>query len=75
MEDQEVTIKKDKDRGKNWTDEEIYELIEIWSDDEIQSQLEGSHRNQHVYKISGLMKEKGYNRTLDQCRQKVKKRV
>ena len=52
----------------------VYELIEVWSDDTIQDQLEGSHRNQQVYKkISKILAEKGYTRMCDQCRQKVKK--
>ena len=62
------------ERGRNWTEEEVYELIDVWSDDIIQSQLEGSQRNQHVYKkISQKLQEKGYERTWDQCRQKMKK--
>ena len=77
QEDSTVVKEKDKrnnDRGKNWSDEEVYELIEVWSDDTIQEQLEGSHRNQQVYKkISKTLAEKGYTRTWDQCRQKVKK--
>ena len=57
----------------NWSDEEVYKLIEVWSDDTIQDQLEGSHRNQQVYKkISETLAQKGYTRTWDQCRQKVK---
>ena len=77
QEDSTVVKEKDKrnnDRGKNWSNEEVYELIEVWSDDTIQEQLEGSHRNQQVYKkISKTLAEKGYTRTWDQCRQKVKK--
>ena len=79
MDEQEAAVqvkKQDKgsDRGKNWSDEEVYDLIDIWSDDTVQEQLEGSRRNQHIYsKISERMKEKGYTRTMDQCRQKMKK--
>ena len=35
-------------RGRNWGDDEVYELIAVWSDDTIQCELEGSQRNQHV---------------------------
>ena len=38
------------DQGRNWCDEEVRALISVWSDDVIQGELEGTHRNQHVYK-------------------------
>uniref|UniRef100_A0A1X7TPP6 Myb/SANT-like DNA-binding domain-containing protein n=1 Tax=Amphimedon queenslandica TaxID=400682 RepID=A0A1X7TPP6_AMPQE len=61
-------------RGRNWGDDEVYELIAVWSDDTIQCELEGSQRNQHVYKkISEHLSNKGFRRTWDQCREKIKK--
>jgi len=57
-----------------WQDEEVYKLIELWGDDVIQSQLEGCKHNREVYeKISKAMKEAGYNKSSDQCRDKAKK--
>ena len=45
MDEQEASVQikkqdKDSDRGKNWSDEEVYDLIDIWSDDTVQEQLE-----------------------------------
>ena len=62
------------DRGCNWSDKEIRALISVWSDDVIQAELEGAHRNQHVYKkMSAELGKLGYRRTWDKCRDKVKK--
>ena len=61
-------------RGRNWGDDEVYELIAVWSDDTIQCELEGSQRNQHVYKkISEHLSKQGFRRTWDQCREKIRK--
>ena len=60
-------------RGKNWSDEETIELISLWSDDVVQEQLEGP-RNKDVYqRISAKLLEKGFQRSIAQCREKVKK--
>jgi len=60
--------------GSTWNKEETLRLIEIWGDDRIQAQLEGAHRNRNVYmKIAREMSEAGYQRTLEQCRDKIKK--
>ena len=57
-----------------WTDNEIFNLIEIWGNETIQEQLEGCRRNREVFeKISKLMHEVGYERTGTQCREKIKK--
>ena len=62
-----------KQRG-TWNKETTLSLIEIWGDDRIQAQLEGAHRNRNVYlKIARQMSEAGYQRTLEQCRDKIKK--
>lgn len=58
----------------NWTREEVFKLISIWSDATIQEQLEGCHRNSQVYKkISDDLHSAGFARTLEQCREKIKK--
>ena len=57
-----------------WSREETLRLIEIWGDDRIQAQLEGVHRNQDVFtKIAREMSESGFERTFQQCRDKLKK--
>ena len=56
-----------------WSKEETLRLIEIWGDDRIQAQLE-VHRNQDVFtKIAREMSESGFERTFQQCRDKLKK--
>ena len=32
-----------------WTDEETLKLIEIWSEDKIQEELDGCKKNKHIY--------------------------
>ena len=57
-----------------WSKEETLRLMEIWGDDRIQAQLEGTHRNNDVYtKIAREMSEAGFERTFQQCRDKLKK--
>ena len=57
-----------------WTKEETLKLIELWSYEDIQAQLEGCKRNQQVYeKIASLMQKEGFTRTYQQCREKIKK--
>ena len=60
-------------RCRNWCEEEIRALISVWTDDIIQAEFGGTHRNQHVYKkISAEQEKLGYRRTWDKCRDKVK---
>ena len=61
------------DRGRNWSDSEVRALISVWSDDVIQAELAGAHRNQHVYKMSAELEKLGCRITWDKCRDKVKK--
>lgn len=62
------------ERGSNWTDPEIVELLQLWSDESVQLELESSLRNQRVFdRIAHVLREKGIYRTGDQCREKIKK--
>ncbi|XP_029008960.1 1-aminocyclopropane-1-carboxylate synthase-like protein 1 [Betta splendens] len=62
------------ERGSNWTDPEIVELLQLWSDESVQLELESSLRNQRVFdRIAHILREKGIYRTGDQCREKIKK--
>ena len=60
-------------RGTTWSTVETLCLIDCWSEDEIETDLSGVHRNRHVYsKISYKMREHGYLRSWDACRNKIK---
>ncbi|XP_026997033.1 zinc finger and SCAN domain-containing protein 29-like [Tachysurus fulvidraco] len=62
------------EKTEPWQSKETKTLIGIWSEDEVQRELEGSVRNQKVFqKISQRMWELGYNRSPDRCRVKIKK--
>ena len=57
-----------------WSDAEVFKLIELWGEQGIQKQLEGSKRNKHVYeKLSSELAKHGIEKTGEQCRSKVKK--
>ena len=57
-----------------WTNAEVFKLIEVWSEEGIQEQLEGSKRNKRIYeKLSSKLRKDGYNKTGEQCHSKVKK--
>lgn len=57
-----------------WTKQETLKLIKIWGRENIQAQLEGCKRNQEVYKkIARELQSEGYERTFQQCREKIKK--
>ena len=58
----------------NWTEGEMLCLIRLWGEDSIQAQIEGCRRNREVFaRLAGQMREEGYDRTGDQCREKIKK--
>ncbi|KAF4081881.1 hypothetical protein AMELA_G00145480 [Ameiurus melas] len=62
------------EKTEPWHNKETKTLIGIWSEDEVQRELEGTVRNQKVFqKISQRMWELGYNRSPDRCRVKIKK--
>ena len=49
-----------------WTEPEILKLIELWSEDDVQSQLEGCKRNRAVFEsISLRISDAGFERTAD----------
>eukprot|EP00118_Oscarella_pearsei_P022070 m.251737 g.251737 ORF g.251737 m.251737 type:complete len:149 (+) comp40338_c0_seq24:624-1070(+) len=57
-----------------WMDAECRCLIELWGEDDVQGQLEGCKRNREVYgRLARKMREKGFERTGEQCREKIKK--
>ncbi|KAL2077906.1 hypothetical protein ACEWY4_025591 [Coilia grayii] len=61
-------------RGLTWSAEEVQFLIDIWAEENISSMLDTTHKNTAVFKIfSDRLREKGFNRTIEQCRAKLKK--
>ena len=57
-----------------WSEEEVMKLIELWGEDSVQAQLEGSKRNSQIFdKIASEMRTAGYDRTGTQAREKIKK--
>ena len=60
-------------RGAAWSDAEVNTLIALWGDRHVQEQIQGSVRNNHIYKkMSKDMKEKGFTRDAEQCKAKIK---
>ncbi|KAK3526567.1 hypothetical protein QTP70_030700 [Hemibagrus guttatus] len=65
---------KKYERGSNWSEPEVVELLQLWSDQAIQLELESCLRNQHVFnRIAVALHDRGIYRTADQCREKIKK--
>ena len=60
--------------GSPWSDDEVFCLITIWADEEIQSLLESSRRNASIYeRIAREMEDAGYSRNPNQCKEKIRK--
>ena len=60
-------------RGNNWSDDEIQLLLSVWADDSIQRMLDGTCRDNLVYKkIAEKAVQMGLNRTAEQCHRKIK---
>lgn len=58
----------------NWSHEETRALVAVWSEEKIQRDLQGSVRNEKVYReVSGRLTAMGMSRSAKQCRQKIKK--
>ncbi|KAK1175947.1 multifunctional protein ADE2 isoform X1 [Acipenser oxyrinchus oxyrinchus] len=59
--------------GKHWTDDEVRALLHIWSDSNIQTQLEGAVRNKSIFEeIANKLQKFGIDRDWKQCRTKYK---
>ena len=57
----------------SWSTEETRTLISIWGDESVQSCLDSAHRNRHIFEqIAREMSEKGYEKTWQQYRTKMK---
>lgn len=61
-------------RGQTWSTEEVQTLVDIWSDETMAKLLASTHKNREVFKLfSEKMAVLGLQRSVDQCRIKVKK--
>ncbi|EMP24938.1 Zinc finger and SCAN domain-containing protein 29 [Chelonia mydas] len=71
----EVTMMESQNRKRApaWTEREVRDLITLWGDKSVLSELCSSFRNAKTFvKISQSMKGRGHNRDPKQCRVKLK---
>ncbi|XP_074983086.1 myb/SANT-like DNA-binding domain-containing protein 7 [Caretta caretta] len=60
-------------RAPAWTEREVRDLIAVWGEESVLSELRSSFRNAKTFvKISQGMKDRGHNRDPKQCRVKLK---
>ncbi|XP_065452655.1 uncharacterized protein LOC135983679 [Chrysemys picta bellii] len=64
---------QNRKRAPAWTDREVLDLIAVWGDESVLSELRSKRQNAKIYeKISKDMSERGYSRDATQCRVKIK---
>ncbi|CAM5127750.1 unnamed protein product, partial [Natator depressus] len=71
----EVTMMESQNRKRApaWTEREVQDLIAVWGEESVLSELRSSFRNAKTFvKISQGMKDRGHNRDPKQCRVKLK---
>nr|XP_048700309.1 uncharacterized protein LOC125634101 isoform X1 [Caretta caretta]XP_048700310.1 uncharacterized protein LOC125634101 isoform X1 [Caretta caretta] len=71
----EVTMMESQNckRAPAWTEQEVRDLITVWGEESVLSELRSSFRNAKTFvKISQGMKDRGHNRDPKQCRVKLK---
>ncbi|EMP25680.1 hypothetical protein UY3_17269 [Chelonia mydas] len=70
----EVTMEsQNRKRAPAWTKQEVLDLITVWEDESMLSELRSKRRNAKIFeKISKGMMDRGYNRVLQQCCMKLK---
>uniref|UniRef100_A0A8C3XPZ3 SCAN box domain-containing protein n=1 Tax=Chelydra serpentina TaxID=8475 RepID=A0A8C3XPZ3_CHESE len=70
----EVTMQsQNRRRASAWTDQEVLDLIAVWGDESVLSELRSKRRNAKIYeKISKAMTDRGYSQDATQCRVKIK---
>ncbi|KAM9143825.1 uncharacterized protein ACDP82_007538 [Pangshura tecta] len=60
-------------RAPAWTDREVLDLISVWGDESVLSELCSKKRNAKIYeKVSKAMADRGYSQAATQCRVKIK---
>lgn len=61
------------DTGRNWSDQEVQALIQVWSDELICKQLESSTRKRDIFvQIANKLMQQGIERDWKQCHTKYK---
>ncbi|XP_074801802.1 uncharacterized protein LOC141983029 [Natator depressus] len=71
----EVTMMESQNRKRApaSTEREVWDLIAVWGEESVLSELRSSFRNAKTFvKISQGMKDRGHNRDPEQCRVKLK---
>nr|XP_048699872.1 uncharacterized protein LOC125633922 [Caretta caretta] len=71
----QVTMMESQNRKRApvWTEREVRDLIAVWGQESVLSELRSSFRNAKTFvKISQGMKDRGHNRDPKQCRVKLK---
>ncbi|XP_073188269.1 uncharacterized protein [Lepidochelys kempii] len=70
----EVTMEsQNSTRAPAWTEQEILDLIAVWGDESVLSELSSKRRNAKIFeKISKSMKDRGYHKDPQQCHVKLK---
>ncbi|XP_074801270.1 myb/SANT-like DNA-binding domain-containing protein 7 [Natator depressus] len=64
---------QNRKRAPAWTEWEVRDLIAVWGEESVLSELRSSFRNAKTFvKISQGMKDRGHNRDPKQCRVKLK---
>ncbi|EMP24850.1 hypothetical protein UY3_18066 [Chelonia mydas] len=64
---------QNRKRAPAWTEREVLDLIAVWGDESVLSELRSKRRNAKIFeKISKGMKDRGHNRDAQQCRMKLK---
>uniref|UniRef100_A0A665VBS0 Myb/SANT-like DNA-binding domain-containing protein n=1 Tax=Echeneis naucrates TaxID=173247 RepID=A0A665VBS0_ECHNA len=63
----------ERNTGRNWSDQEVRALIQIWSDEHVCRQLESSTRKRDIFvQISNRLMQQGIERDWKQCHTKYK---
>ncbi|EMP26397.1 Zinc finger and SCAN domain-containing protein 29 [Chelonia mydas] len=64
---------QNRKRAPAWTEREVQDLIAVWGEESVLSELRSSFRNAKTFvKISQGIKSRGHNRALKQCHVKLK---
>nr|XP_048704793.1 uncharacterized protein LOC125636150 [Caretta caretta] len=68
-----MTESQNRKRAPAWTERQVQDLIALWGEESVLSELRSSFRNAKTFlKISQGMKDRDHNRDLKQCRVKLK---
>ncbi|KAJ7986470.1 hypothetical protein DPEC_G00340220 [Dallia pectoralis] len=67
------TVVTVSDTGRNWSDQEVRALIQVWSEESVCRQLESSTRKRDIFvQISRRLLQQGVDRDWKQCHTKYK---